>query len=136
MVRTSQPARDAIAGGVVIGSSLEDVLRVFGGASEITDDTRDLGVVLVISDGRLQVAHYVRPVERDAAGHLQRRPPAVLGARDATTGDLDHFYWAYTDELATRAGITRQQLEDERDARARQLSMTVVTDDRPTARDR
>lgn len=120
-VRAAQPSRDSIGGGVVLGGSLEDVLRVLGGGGEITDDTRDLGVVLVVRDGRLAVAHYVRPVERDAAGHLQRRPPAVLAARDAQSGALDHFYWAYTDELATRAGISRHALEDERDARAREL---------------
>ena len=121
-IRADQPSRDAIAGGVVLGGSLEDVLRVLGGSSDISDDTRDLGVVLVVRDGRLAVAHYVRPVERDAAGHLQRRPPAVLSARDSKSGALDHFYWAYTDELASRAAMTRAQLEDECDAAARQLS--------------
>ncbi len=88
----------------MLAGSLEDVLRVLGGSSEISDDTRDLGVVLVFKDGRLSVAHYVRPIERDAAGHLQHRPPAVLSARDRTSGVLDHFYWAFTEELATRAG--------------------------------
>ena len=85
-VRLTQPARDTVAGGAVVGRSLEDVLRVMGGATEITDDARDLGIVLVVVDGRLQVAHYVRPVERDAAGHLQHRPPAVLSARDSASG--------------------------------------------------
>ena len=74
-------SRDAIAGGVVIGSSLEDVLRLLGGAAgptgELADETRDLGVVLILEGDRLKVAHYVRPIERDAAGH----PPAVLSAR-------------------------------------------------------
>ena len=125
-IRATQPARDAVAGGVVLAGSLEDVLRVLGGSTDISDDTRELGIVLVFSDGKLAVAHYVRPVERDAAGHLQRRPPAVLSARADKSGVLDHFYWAYTDELATRAGITRQQLEDERDARALHLSPGTV----------
>ena len=129
-VRLSQPARDSVSG-VVLGRSLEDVLRVLGGGGEITDDTRDLGVVLIVSDGRLAVAHYIRPIERDAAGHLQRRPPAVLSARDSASGVFDHFYWAYTDELATRAGVTRHELEDERDARASQLT---VPDSQPNAR--
>ena len=121
-VRARQPARDAIAGGVVVGGSLEDVLRVLGGGGEITDDTRDLGVVMIVREGRVEIAHYVRPVERDAAGHLQRRPPAVLSARNATTGAMDHFAWAFTEELATRAGISRRDLEDERDARALRLA--------------
>lgn len=134
-VRVAQPSRDSVSGGVVLAGSLEDVLRVLGGENEITDDTRDLGVVLIVRDGRLAVAHYVRPVERDAAGHLQRRPPAVLAARDSASGVLDHFFWAYTDELATRAGTSRHELEDERDARARRLSMTTVKADTPRARD-
>ena len=127
-VRVGQPARDTIAGGVVIGASLEDVLRVLGGSTEISDDTRDLGIVLVMAEGRLKVAHYVRPVERDAAAHLQHRPPAVLSARDQATGSLDHFYWAFTEELASRAGITREQLEDECDGRARQLKLASPAD--------
>jgi len=135
-VRVAQPARDSVSGGVVLAGSLEDVLRVLGGENEITDDTRDLGVVLIVRDGQLAVAHYVRPVERDAAGHLQRRPPAVLSARDKASGVLDTFYWAYTDELATRAGISRHELEDERDARARGLAMTTVKADTPRSRDR
>jgi hypothetical protein len=130
-VRVAQPARDALAGGVVLGGSLADALRVLGGSDEITDDTRDLGVVLVEDAGRVRVAHYVRPVERDAAGHLQRRPPAVLSARNESSGSLDHFYWAYTEELATRAGLTRRELEDDRDARARRL---VGADSQPNAR--
>jgi hypothetical protein len=92
-------------------------------------------LVLIVRDGKLAVAHYVRPVERDAAGHLQRRPPAVLAARDPRSGVLDQFYWAYTDELASRAGISRHELEDERDVRARQLTMTTITADRPRSRD-
>ena len=121
-IRAAQPARDAVAGGVVVGGSLEDILRVLGGGGEISDETRELGVVLVIAEGRVSVAHYVRPIERDAAGHLQRRPPAVLGARNERTGEVDHFYWAVTDELATRAGLTRAELETDLEARARLLS--------------
>ena len=32
------------------------------------------------------------------------------------SGALDHFYWAFTEELATRAGMTRASFEDEHDA--------------------
>lgn len=135
-VRQAQPSRDSIGGGVVLGGSFQDVLHVLGGGDEVTDDTRDLGVVLIVRDGRLAVAHYVRPVERDAAGHLQRRPPAVLSARDSSSGVLDHFYWAYTGELATRAGVTRHELEDEQDARARRLSLSTVKADTPRSHGR
>jgi hypothetical protein len=124
-VRASQPALDALPGGVVIGDSLEDVLRRMGDAGSAqsgpSDDARDLGVVVVVRDGRPAAVHYMRPVERDAAGHLQRRPPAVLSAWNAGAGRLDHFYWAVTDELATRAGMTRHAFEDEHERRAGQL---------------
>ena len=130
-IRAAQPARDSVAGGVVLGGSLQDVLRVLGGGGELSDETRDLGIVLIVRDGRVDVAHYVRPVERDAAGHLQHRPPGVLSARNTVTGALDHFYWAFTEELATRAGMTRTELEDDHDARVRQLR---PTDSQPNAR--
>ena len=52
-VRATHPSRDSIGGGVVLGGSLEEVLRVLGGGGEITDDTRDLGVVLIVRDGKL-----------------------------------------------------------------------------------
>ena len=116
-----QPGRDALAGGVVVADSLESVLSRLGASSELPDEARDLGLVLIVRDARVAVAHYVRPVERDAAGHLQRRPPAVLSARDEG-GELDHFFWAVTDELATRAGMTRDDLEDESASRARWLT--------------
>ncbi len=134
-VRSAQPSRDALAGGVVLGASLEDVLRVLGGGKEISDDTRDLGVVLILRDGRVQIAHYVRPIERDAAGHLQRRPPAVLAAREATSGVMDHFYWALTEELATRAGMTRHELEDEHQAGSSRLSVATVKADTSRSHD-
>ncbi len=116
-----QPGRDSLAGGVVVAASLESVLSRLGASSELPDEARDLGLVLIVSDARVTIAHYVRPVERDAAGHLQRRPPAVLSARDER-GELDHFFWAVTDELATGAGMTREDLEDESAIRARWLS--------------
>lgn len=117
-------ARDALAGGVVIGGSLEDVLRHLG-ADGLSDETRDIGLVLVLADGRVAAAHYVRPVERDAAGHLQRRPPAVLSAWNAAADRLDHFWWAVTDELATRADMTRHVLEDEHERRVAALAGPV-----------
>ena len=146
-VLASNPSRDSIAGGVVIGTSLEDVLRILGGAvdtatGEMADESRDVGVVIVLgstgpvgaakvpgSDApgradvqRVRLAHYVRPVERDGAGHIQRRPPAVLSAWNADRNQLDHFYWAITDELATRVGIDRDELERAHAALARRLA--------------
>jgi hypothetical protein len=105
-----------VPGGVVVGDALEDVLRFSGseglalGASDaVPDAARELGVVLVARGNRIERAHYVRPIERDAAGHIQRRPPALLSARNDDTGRLDHFFWAITDELGTRVS---QQPED------------------------
>ena len=117
-----------LAGGVVAGSSLEDVLRLLGGrpGDPLPDDARDLGVVVIVADGRVASGHYVRPVERDGAGHLQRRPPAVLSARDRDSGRLDHFHWGITDELAARAGMTREELEDAQSDRARLLDDLAV----------
>jgi hypothetical protein len=139
-----QPTRDAVAGGVILGRSLEEVLRLLGAgassgtgtrdgdqssvgsdhdhATDVPDEARDLGVVLVLDEERLAVAHYVRPVERDGAGHLQRRPPAVLGAWNDAAQDFDDFSWALTDELARRAGLERHELEDAVEARRRRLA--------------
>jgi hypothetical protein len=124
-VRADQPARDALAGGVIIAASLEDVLRILGGSplpgGDVADEVRDIGVVLVADERRITVAHYIRPIERDGAGHLQRRPPTLLGARDTATGGFDLFYWGYTDELAARAGMSRPEFEDEHARRVRLL---------------
>ncbi len=128
-----QPSRDSLAGGVVVAAALESVLSRLGASGELPDEARDLGLVLIVRDARVAIAHYVRPVERDAAGHLQRRPPVVLSARDER-GELDHFFWAVTDELATRAGMTREDLEDESASRARWLNGEELGVGPPNAR--
>ena len=104
------------AGGVLLADSLEEVLRLsgapFGG---IPDELRDLGVVLIVGEvggwARVLAAHYIRRLERDAGGHLQRRPPAVLAAWDKSDNRLEHFAWAITGELAEHAGMTGDELE-------------------------
>ena len=116
----------AMSGGTFVADSFEEVLRLSGGLpdgpnSGVADSARDLGVVLVMRDGRVRVAHYVRPVERDGAGHIQRRPPAILSAA-GENGPADRFYWAFTDELATRAGMQRADFEDEHARRSARLS--------------
>jgi hypothetical protein len=119
---TGRAARLAPAGGVILADTLEGVLRLLGGDAALNDATRELGLV-VIHDGRcVRSVHYVRPVERDGAGHLQRRPPAVLADWNERAGRFDDFSWAVTDELADRTGLTRQELEDQRDSRRDQLS--------------
>ena len=73
-----------------------------------------LGLVLIIravespTDGRVDrvaAAHYVRPVARDPAGHLQRLGPAVLATWDPTTDTFEHFAWGISAELASRTGL-------------------------------
>jgi hypothetical protein len=86
------------------------------------DEQRALGLVVVIRDGRAAAVHYVRPVERDGEGHLQRRPPAVLATWDADRDAFEHFSWAMTPELSTRIGMTQAELEDLHRDRAHTLS--------------
>jgi hypothetical protein len=65
-------------------------------------------------------------VERDGAGHLQRRPPALLSARNSETGRLDHFSWAINDELATRVEMDAADFERAHAQRARLLHDLTV----------
>lgn len=123
------PARLAPAGGVVLADSLEGVLRLFGGDTALNDATRDLGLVVIHDGLRVRSAHYVRPVERDGAGHLQRRPPAVLADWNERAARFDDFSWAVTDELAERAGLTRDELERLQNERAHQLAAGHGRDD-------
>ena len=118
----------ALSGGTFVADSFEEVLRTSGALpegpnGEVADSARDLGIVLVMRDGNVRAAHYVRPVERDGAGHIQRRPPAILSA-SATEGDgpVDQFYWAFTDELAKRAGMDRDEFDDEHRRRVARLA--------------
>jgi hypothetical protein len=91
--------------------SLEEVqARLREPPHAITEDAiRSVGVVLVLrvlADGRRRVgaAHYVRPLEQDAHGHVQRRPPALLAAWDADGDRFDDYAWGITAELAGRVG--------------------------------
>jgi len=69
----------------------------------------------VILDGSGQViaAHHVRPLALDGQGHVQRLGPAVLAARDARTGQLEHFAWGVMPELAARISTKAGDLEAE-----------------------
>jgi len=96
---------------LVVADSLEGVLATFSGSptGPIPDPARGLGLVVVVRElararERVMAAHYIRPVERDAAGHLQRRPPALLAAHDQASDQLEHFAWAIGPELAERIG--------------------------------
>jgi hypothetical protein len=126
-LRGGSLADGALPGRALGGAgSLEDVILVMAGPRpraeprdaggefrddvlELPDRSRDLGVVVVLGQGdseggpHVAAAHYVRPIERDGAGHIQRRPPALLAAWNDESARLDHFAWGIVDELATRA---------------------------------
>jgi hypothetical protein len=94
------------------------------------DQLRLLGLVVIVRDvaglgGRVVAAHYVRPPERDAGGHVQRRPPAILAALDERAGRLDHFAWGVLPELAERSGLSNVDF-DRRLAARRELIDRLV----------
>jgi hypothetical protein len=60
---------------------------------------------------RVNIAHYLRPTERDAEGHVQRRAPAVLTAWDGLSATWEHFAWGITPELADRVDRTQADFE-------------------------
>ncbi len=105
--------------------SLQEAFDILGADPfHLTDDAiRSLGIVIVARDGRVAAAHYLRPVERDREGHLQRRPPAVLATWEESANRFEHFAWAVTPELAIRVGRTQAELEDEISERARRLAV-------------
>jgi hypothetical protein len=97
----------------------------------VDDELSRLGVVLVLldmDDGRRRVtaAHYVRPVARDAHGHLQRLGPAVLATWDPATDTFEQFGWGVAPELAARIGRRAGDFELEVDARRRFLEALIA----------
>jgi hypothetical protein len=110
-------------------SRLEDMLASLAAApvGALDDELTGLGLVLILAatdDGltRVVAAHYLRPVSRDAEGHIHRFAPAVVATWDSGTRRVEHFAWAITDELAGRAGMTTTELEREVVRRAGVLS--------------
>lgn len=94
--------------------SLEQVVERLRDSGAGEDEVSYLGVVVVLDgQGRVGSAHYVRPVALDGHGHVQRLGPAVLAARDATSGRLEHFAWGVMPELADRLRLPARDLEDE-----------------------
>jgi hypothetical protein len=127
--------------------SLEDLFGALMAppVSLTEDEIRRLGVVLIarrlrVPQGgsasmpgvdeegtirRVVAAHYLRPVERDGEGHLQRRPPVVLATWDPDHDEFDHFGWGAAPELALRVGRTQAEFERELSLRAAFLREVV-----------
>ena len=112
-----------VRGGVSLGltlaaDDLRDVLdRLTSAPIGLPEDAvRRLGIVCVADAfddrARLSAVHYLRPAERDAEGHVQRRPPAVVATWDDVTGAHEHYAWAITPELADRVDRSQADLEE------------------------
>lgn len=99
------------------------------------DELSAIGVVLILGtlpplDGdpsheprrRVVAAHYVRPIARDAHGHVQRLGPAVLATHDPARDAFEHFGWGIVPELAFRVGRRAGDYELEQERRAAFLS--------------
>ncbi|MFI5254724.1 MAG: hypothetical protein ACHQ15_04635 [Candidatus Limnocylindrales bacterium] len=102
------------------------------GAQE--DELRTLGVVLVLGAQRpdqpgVVVAHYVRPLELDGHGHVQRRPPAVLASWDPAAARFDDYAWGILSELAARVGVEARGFSAERQRRSAYLAGLVAAGD-------
>ena len=95
------------------GSLLEPPVRLS------PEELSFLGCVLVLGPAddrgagalRVLAAHYVRPLARDAHGHAQLLPPAVLATWDAPLGRYEHFAWGVLPEIAARIGRRTGDLE-------------------------
>ncbi len=113
--------------GITLGAAdLAAVLEELAAGGLPEDAIRRLGVVVVATDTpkgmRCSVVHYLRPTERDAQGHLQRRPPAVLTAWDERGDTFEDYAWGITPELADRVDRAQADLEERQADRARFLA--------------
>ncbi len=132
--------RGGVRVGITLGAlDLRDAIERLSAPPEglPEDAVRRLGVVLVAAEmpttavgpvserARVLAAHYLRPTERDAQGHVQRRPPAVLATWRAATDDFDHFAWGLTPELADLVDRTQASFEELQAGRAAALRRLV-----------
>jgi hypothetical protein len=112
----------------VAGADLSGALeRLHASPGQLPYDAiRRLGIVVTAAQTsrgvRCRVVHYLRPTERDAQGHVQRRQPAILASWDEAADRYDDYAWAITPELAERIGRTQAELEDRRRERAELLA--------------
>lgn len=120
-------------GVTVAGSDLEEVLEHLVGQGLPEDGVRRLGVVVIADETsvglRCTVVHYLRPTERDAQRHVQRRPPAILAAWDEQSDSFEDYGWGITPELADRVDRSQADLEERQSDRARFLASLQPDDD-------
>ena len=129
-------ARTTVRSGLaatIEGTDLAEALTVLRRQGLSDDEASFLGTVLVLGPAadpgavmpgrgqRVVAAHYLRPVARDAGGHVQRLGPAVLAAWDTNRGEYDHFEWGIYPELAARTGRRAGDLEAAHRGRAEEL---------------
>ena len=134
---TTERLTALLRGGSGVGISveaddLEGVLERLG-AHLPEDAVRRLGIIVIAEEPaqglRCTVVHYLRPTERDAQGHLQRRPPAVLAAWDEDEDVFEEYAWGITPELAHRVDRAQADLEERQADRARFLTGLKLDDD-------
>lgn len=137
---TTERLTALLRGGAGVGITLaardlEGVIDALTGSGLPEDAVRRLGIVVVAEDVepglRCTVVHYLRPTERDAQGHLQRRPPAVLAAWDERGDSFEDYAWGITPELADRVDRSQADLEERQADRARFLAGLGPGDDYP-----
>ncbi len=141
---TTERLAALLLGGAGVGvslaaSDLRDALKRLSAApaSLPEDAQRRLGMVVVLEMAgpgpRCSAVHYLRPAERDAEGHIQRRPPAVLAAWDEHDDRYEHYAWGITPELADRVDRTQADLEDRQRERAAFLESLASAADDPAS---
>lgn len=85
-----------------------------------------LGAVLVVGDGKVLAAHWVRPPLRDGAGHVRAQGPAVLAVWDQARGRFEHFAWGVVPELAIVVGRKAGDFELEHRERMGRLAALAL----------
>jgi hypothetical protein len=103
------------------GTRLEDVLR------QPVPLRPASGAVLVLADGRVVAAHFLRPPLRDGAGHIRPQGPAVLATWDGALQSWEHFAWGVIPELADASGLRAGDFEIELERRKAFLEALVAS---------